>query len=175
MPLVRLEDTRGFRLEVQVDESRARYVTPGSRVPVLLDTTAGTPPREVLGEVTEVARAVDAGARSSLVKIDLPAVDGLRSGTFGRARFSGPARRTLVVPETALRRQGQVTSVFVVDGDRVRLRLVRVGEAADGRAEMIAGLDEGDLVVTNPQPGLADGQPVRPTSTARPAGDGGRR
>jgi hypothetical protein len=39
----------------------------------------------------EVSRAVDAEARTFLVKIALPDAPDLRSGEFGRARFAGTA------------------------------------------------------------------------------------
>ncbi len=38
MPLLRLEDTRGFRLEVRVDESRIGQIRNGDNVPVFLGT-----------------------------------------------------------------------------------------------------------------------------------------
>ena len=155
-PLLRLEDTRGFRLEVRVDESRLGQIHEGDRVPVLLGT--GTEP--VAGTVTEISRAVDADARASLVKIALPEVPGLRSGVFGKARLSGTRRRALTVPPAAIVRHGQLTSVFVVDGGVARLRLVDLRDT-----EVLAGLAEPEHVVVSPPAGLSDGRRVR---------DGGR-
>ena len=40
-PLMRLEDTRGFRLDVRVDESRIGQISPGAIVPVSLDSGTG--------------------------------------------------------------------------------------------------------------------------------------
>jgi hypothetical protein len=69
-----------------------------------------------------------------------------------------------VVPETAVVRRGQLASVFVVGQDgRARLRMVSVGDAANGRVEIAAGLDAGERVVTVPPAGLVDGAPVRET------------
>ena len=56
MPLLRLEDTRGFRLEVRVDESRIGEMRNGDSVPVFLGTGATS----ITGTVVEVSRAVDA-------------------------------------------------------------------------------------------------------------------
>ena len=86
MPLLRLEDTRGFRLEVRVDESRIGQIRNGDSVPVLLGAATALNP---YGTVVEVSRAVDADARAFLVKIALPDGPGLRSGEFGKARFAG--------------------------------------------------------------------------------------
>jgi RND family efflux transporter MFP subunit len=154
MPLLRVEDTRGFRLEVRVDESRVPAVTPGDAVRVLLDAdTPGATPID--GTVSEISRAVDADARAFLVKIALPETADIRSGTFGRAIFRGATRKGLRVPESAIVRRGQMTSVFVVENDTARLRLVSL----DGQ-EVLAGLSAGDLVVVNPPPELADGRRV---------------
>jgi RND family efflux transporter MFP subunit len=154
-PLMRLEDTRGFRLDVRVDESRAGQISPGAVVPVSLDSGAGGAATMVNGTAAEIGRAVDADARAFLVKITLPDTPGLRSGTFGRAHFSGRTRRALTVPAGALVHNGQVTSVFVVEKDVARVRLVNVSGN-----EVLAGLSEGDLVVATPPSALADGHRV---------------
>jgi RND family efflux transporter MFP subunit len=153
-PLMRLEDTRGFRLDVRVDESRIGQIAPRDVVPVSLDSGAGAA-ANVSGAVAEIGRAVDADARAFLVKITLPATTGLRSGTFGRAHFSVKARRALTVPAGALVHRGQVTSVFVVEKGIARVRLVNVSGT-----EVLAGLSEGDVVIVGAPPGLTDGRRV---------------
>lgn len=155
-PLMRVEDTRRFRLDVGVDESRIGRVSAGAAVAIALEEGSDDAARVVDGTVTEVGRAVDAGARSFLVKIELPADRGLRSGMFGRARFSTQPRRALTVPEAALVHRGQVTSVFVVEKDIARVRLVNVRGT-----EVLAGLSEGDVVIVTPPPTLTDGRRVK--------------
>ncbi len=154
-PLLRIEDSRAFRLEVTVDESRAPQIAPGQKVDVQLDPGAAGRTANVEGTVDEIARAVSADTRAFLVKVALPPVEGLRSGRYGHAQFRGTSKQALTLPEGALVRQGQVTSVFVVDGDRARLRLVNVS----GR-EVLAGLSPGEVVVVNPPPDLVDGRRV---------------
>jgi multidrug efflux pump subunit AcrA (membrane-fusion protein) len=154
MPLLRVEDLRGFRLEVRVDESRISRVQAGQPVEVILDVTSGTQ-QALTGTVAEVSRAVDVDARSFLVKIALPEGRDIRSGTFGRARFSAGTRRGLRLPDRALVRRGQLTSVFVVEEGIARLRLVNVSDH-----EILAGLSEGETVIVGPPPELVDGRRV---------------
>jgi RND family efflux transporter MFP subunit len=179
IPLLRMEQGGAMRVDVSLDESRAWVVKVGDAVDVLLDRgadSAGTEmpgvqnteatERRVTGHVTEIARAAEAGAHAFLVKIDLPPDVRAPSGTFARARFRGPSRRVLVVPRVALVRRGQLTSVFVVDGDRVRVRLVSAGDAERRSAaasvlEVLSGLDDGEHVVVDPPPGLRDSARVR--------------
>jgi HlyD family secretion protein len=157
-PIVRLEDTSAFRLDVRLDESRVANVTPGTRVEVVVDALAAGAP--LMGTVDEVARAVDVDARTFLVKVSLPSTAGLRSGLFGRLTAAGPRRRALTVPTSALVRRGQVTSVFVVEGGVARVRLVDVQSVDGNRAEVRAGLAAGDAVVVAPPPSLTDGRRV---------------
>lgn len=153
-PLLRLESLGARQVLARVDEARAEYVHAGDRVDVLID--AGT----LAGEVVEVARAVDADLRAFTVKIALPEGALPRSGTFARVLLPGPSRRAVVVPEGAVVRQGQVTSVFVVQDGVARLRLVCRGAGSPGLVEVLAGLEPGETVVSAPPPQLADGSPV---------------
>jgi RND family efflux transporter MFP subunit len=155
-PLMRVEDTRGFRLDVRVDESRAARISRGDTVRVLLDA-GGAGNEAIDGAVTEVSRAVAADTRTFLVKIALPETAAMRSGTFGRAVFRGPTRRALTLPPDALVRRGQMTSVFVVDNGVARMRLVSVSGT-----EVLAGLSEGDVVIVGAPPTVTDGRRVAP-------------
>jgi RND family efflux transporter MFP subunit len=183
MPLLRLEETAVSRLEVRLDESRAHFASPGQPVTVVFDVpvgatgavsgasgaddtgaaTGGTLVHD--GRVTEVARAVEAGAHAYLVKIELPRGLQVPSGVFARARFAGTARPALAVPQSAVVRRGQLTSVFVVDDGRARMRLVSLGRTIDGgqagMVEVLAGVDDGEQVIDRPSAALADGVRVR--------------
>jgi RND family efflux transporter MFP subunit len=151
-PLLHLEDTREFRLEVRVDESRLRRIRNGDRVPVFL----GDATSSITCTVVEISRAVDADARAFLVKIALPDAFGRRSGEFGKARFGGAPRRALTIPPSAIVRRGQLTSVFVVDQGVARVRLVSLSES-----EVLAGVTEAESVILSPPPAVTDGTRVR--------------
>lgn len=128
-------------------------MAPGTSVEVAVEAlgAAGT----LTGRVDEVSRAVDVDARTFLVKVTLPAAAGLRSGLFGRMRVAGPSQSGLLVPEGAVVKRGQMSSVFVVEGGVARIRLVEL----HGR-EVLAGLVEGERVVVVPPPALTDGRKV---------------
>lgn len=154
-PLLRLEDVRNLRLAVRVDESRVGAATVGARVPIVLDASASGETMTVDGEVVEVGRLDDASAHAYLVKIALPANARVEPGRFGRARFATRTRNGVVLPEGALRRQGQIASVFVVEDNVARLRMV------DMRGdEVVAGVNAGDTVVVRPPVDLVDGRRV---------------
>lgn len=156
IPLLRIESGGARQVVVRVDEARAAYVQPGDRVSVLIDVDG----RSVEGVVAEVARAVGPDQRTFTVKVSLPRTVTVRSGSFARVVFRGAPHRALVVPEHAIRRHGQVSSVFVVQDGIARLRLVQTGTASPDGVEVLAGLDSGESVVASPPPTLVDGSRV---------------
>jgi RND family efflux transporter MFP subunit len=159
-PLLVVEDPATYRLEVQLDEARATRVANGQIIPTRLDNARGDADGWLNGRIAEIAR-VDPASHAFLVKVDLPSSAQLRSGLFGRARFPGAPRRALTIPVSALVGRGQLTFVYLVDTDgRVRLRPISIGSSDNGRCEVLAGLREGDGVVTNPPASLTDGARV---------------
>jgi hypothetical protein len=84
---------------------------------------------------------------------------------FARVRFGGTAREALTIPQDAITRRGQVSTVFVVEDGVARMRLVQTGATEQGRVEILAGLDAGETVVISPPPALVDGQAVKATGT----------
>ncbi|HSW50623.1 MAG TPA: efflux RND transporter periplasmic adaptor subunit, partial [Bryobacteraceae bacterium] len=155
-PLAVVEQQELYRLEASVEESRMRDIRAGQGVAVALEALDHT----LAARVSEIMPSVDAASRSYIVKIDLPPVAGLRSGMFGRAIFTLGKRRALTVPAAAIREQGQLRSVLVVEGGHARARMITVGEALEDRREVLSGLNEGERIVFPVPVGIADGAPV---------------
>lgn len=152
--LLTLDDPRHYRLEAVVGESAIGRVRLGQTAPVVLDAVG----RTLEGRVAEMIPTSDPASRSMTVKLDLPAVPGLRSGMFGRARFPAGERSALLVPAGALVERGQITGVYVVDARNVaRLRLVTVGQRRGDRVEILSGLNPGERVVTGGADRVTDG------------------
>lgn len=155
-PLLILEQAGDFRLEATVEESRIAAVQLGDQVRVAVEALGTT----VEGRVSEIVPAVDAASRAFLVKIDLPggaALRDLRSGQFGRAAFRIGRRQAMSVPEAAVRRYGQLQSVFVSENGTARQRLVTLGPQSGGRVEVLSGLNPGERVVVTNVAALRDG------------------
>ncbi len=100
------------------------------------------------GTVVEVAPVADAASRTFLVKLDLPAAEGMRSGQFGRVWVPTGENKSIRVPASAVVIRGQMECVFVVANEHAQLRLVRTGKRSDGEVEILAGLSPGERVVS---------------------------
>jgi len=120
----------------------------GRAAPVVVDALDNT---ELRGKVVQIVPAADPGSRSFLVKIELPADVRLRSGLFGRAQFSRGERSSLLISQSAVVERGQLQGVYVLDLNRIAsLRYVTLGKKSGTQVEVLAGLQEGERLVTKP-------------------------
>jgi len=152
-PLLTIEQDGVYRLEASVDESRLPSARAGAPVEVALEGLD----RKLNARVSEVVPAVDAASRSSIVKIDLPAIPQLRSGMFGRAFFPLGTRKVVAVPASAIVERGQLQSVFVAEEGTARTRLITTGQRSKDAVEVLSGLNAGEKIVTPVPTGLEDG------------------
>lgn len=158
-PLVEVEDPTSFRVDVHVGESQVDRIKVGSTVGVRIDALG----RTLQGRIAQIAPALDPAVRSFLVKIDVPtgADAGLRSGLFGRAMIPVGEKQAILVPANAVSHRGQLTSVFIVDGESIaRLRLVTIGHTLGDKVEVLSGLDAGDKVIVDGGAAVTDGTKV---------------
>lgn len=155
-PLLVLEAPGALRFEARVPEGSAGLVTPGRQARVQIAGLPGT----LLATSAELDPAADAGSRTRLVKLDLPARDGLHAGSFGRLLLESGAAQAVTVAPSAIVRRGQLEAVFVVEDGLARLRLVRTARERDGAVEVVSGLAGGEQVAVSEAATLVDGQPV---------------
>jgi RND family efflux transporter MFP subunit len=148
VPILTLEDTRHYQLEISVDESDIQLIHAGQLLSVNLEALGG---KEIQGRVSRIVPAADAASRSFIVKVELPADSGLRSGLFGTARIARGERSSLLIPQSAVFSRGQLQGVFVVDANQVAgLRYVTLGHSAGKNVEILSGLQEGEKFVASP-------------------------
>lgn len=156
-PLLVLENTEQLQVVVAAPEGAVLKIKKG-------DTLAVTVPAAEFsqtGTVTEIGPSADTASRTALVKIRVQGGDSLRPGQYARVALpDGGGAKTLLVPETALFRFGQMERVFVTHNNTAQLRLVRSGEHREGQVEILAGLNGGEQVVVQGGERLVDGQPV---------------
>jgi RND family efflux transporter MFP subunit len=99
-----------------------------------------------------VLPAADIATHTVKVRLDLPAnAEGIIPGMFARAHFATGSARKLAIPADAVVRRSEVTAVYVVTGERVSLRQIRLGAAnAHGEIEVLAGLNPGEVIALDP-------------------------
>jgi hypothetical protein len=86
------------------------------------------------------------------VRIDLAGrIAGLAPGTFVKVGFVTGESRVMLVPRQAVVERSELRAVYVVGADgRVALRQVRLGRVTGDFVEVLAGLEQGERVATDP-------------------------
>jgi len=162
MPLFVLEDLSRVKIKLTVPESDVLALKPGDDALVRVDVLA----EELPARIRRILPAGDPRSRTFEVDLELSNPEGrLRSGMFARAGFQRGTRDAVLVPLSAVVQRGQLRGLFVIDeGERARLRWVRLGRESEGRIEVLSGLAAGERFVVAPPQGLADGVRVEPIS-----------
>lgn len=155
VPLLSLESGGGYRVALVVDEKFASAVRIGLPLKVSVE---GRQPVEV--KVSEIVPTLDASTRSLTMKANLPSIEGVRNGAFASGEWNGGQKEMLSVAESAIRESGQLQMVFVLDGSKARSRMVSLGEARQGRREVLNGLKAGEKVLLDVTDALVDGAEV---------------
>jgi multidrug efflux pump subunit AcrA (membrane-fusion protein) len=143
-PLLTIEDNRHYWLDAAVPESQLPGIRRGQTLRIAVEA-AGLATNAT---VSEILPAADPATRTALVRLDLPARGGLRSGLFGRIWIPAGRRQVLQVAREALIERGQLQGVYVVGQDNIaRFRLIRTGAARPSGIEVLSGLSAGEQIV----------------------------
>lgn len=154
--LVGIEDPKLLLLEADVPEGLGANLHTGAKLTVDVDALK----TEFEGTVREMAPIADPETRSVRIKVQLPETPGLLPGQFARLRVPIREVPQLRVPRRALVERGQLELVFVAETNHARLHLVKSGKRYQDTVEILAGLEPGEMVVTEGAMMLVDGQPL---------------
>ena len=172
-------DMNSLEIEVDVNESYISRVGPGQDADAVLDaypdwhiparviTLVPTADRQKATVLVRLAfnSSPESGASRATAKVKpldpriLPdmaiKVTFLREGDRDSTATDGRQPVSLV-PRPAIRNSGNENFAFVVRGDTVERRAIRLGGTDGDRVEVLAGLQPGDRVVLSPPANLAD-------------------
>jgi RND family efflux transporter MFP subunit len=124
----------------------------------VLFRTDAFPDRQLEGRVREITPMGDVVAKTYRIKIALPDDTPLKPGMSVEANIVTRERPdALLVPAGAL----QGDAVFVIDGNRLRKREVKIGIRGTRAVEVLSGLKDGERVVAPAPTDLKDGERVR--------------
>jgi RND family efflux transporter MFP subunit len=155
-PLVEIEDPTHLRFEADVPEALIDEISSGARLPVRIASRKDS----IEGVVVEMAPVAEAVSRTYRVTLDLPVLPGLRAGQFGRVAVPTGQATVPHVPSSAVFQRGQLEYVVVAVAGRAQLRLVRTGKRLAADAEVISGLEVGEMVVVLEPDRVREGQPL---------------
>lgn len=166
-PIATLDDISTIKLDFTVPE---RFIGVLERGAPVRARSAAYDNEEFTGVVTNIDSRVDPVTRTVVVRAEIDNEAGrLLPGMLMLASLQRDLRTAIVTPELAVLRDGAQSFVYAVvdDGEgalSVVRRNVETGSRRDGFIEIVSGLNEGDLVVSEGVNRLRPGAPVRITT-----------
>jgi RND family efflux transporter MFP subunit len=163
--LIKLQAVAVMRVHTWVSEADVRQLRAGGEAVVRLSGLAG---QELQAVVEWVGVKADSQTGNFPVKLILQqASDAVRPGMTATATIIGLQRNdVLLLPELALVDHNRRRVVFVVEEGIARLREPSLAAGFSNRLQVLAGLEEGDVVVVAGHRALIDGAPVSILGTA---------
>lgn len=174
-----IASTEDLEISADLPAAEAGHLEPGTALTVVVPEDGVRLP----ARVTRVGPALEDRSRTFRVEASVETggtATPLLPGMYVRLELMRPGLETRWIPVDAVVRQGQLTGVYVVESDTLRLRWVRLGEARSDAIELLAGLRGEVRLVRAPGPELADGSAVtgievRPWSPALEPGSAAER
>ncbi|TKA89604.1 efflux RND transporter periplasmic adaptor subunit [Guyparkeria sp. SB14A] len=168
-PLLMLMGSGDREVQVEVDDQAYARLDEGDSLEVSYRDADGNP-ASFTAEVLRLVSAADPITRTHTVKLSVPAELSLTPGNFVTVSVVLDQKAAILVPAGAVHDRGGMQGVFVLDDeDRARFRLVRVGQERGDQVVVLAGLRDGDRVITEAEGRLANG--VRVVSGNAAEGD----
>jgi multidrug efflux pump subunit AcrA (membrane-fusion protein) len=167
-PMLNFADVEYLQVEVDVP-ARLR---PGLREGMMINAELDVSHRRVPVRVAQIFPMADPQRHTVKIKFDLP--QGVAEpGMYAKVLvpdFNAPAQANPVIPASAVRYNGSLPGVYVLDDQgNVQLRLVRVGEPVPGgMITVLSGLRPGERVLADPPPGVAAGWSTEAKAPAGP-------
>ncbi len=159
MPVIAVVRVDPLKAIAEIPEKMAPWIKDGQAVELHVDAY---PSRTFEGRMSRVSPAVNTATRAFPFEALVPNRDAvLKPGTFARVHIdSGKEDPVLTLPYSALQYRYGVNRVFVVDGEKLTVRELKVGDRMGERIEILSGVNAGDRVAVTDVEKLVDGAKV---------------
>jgi HlyD family secretion protein len=167
--VVSLADLTDLQVELDISQTDFAKLKMGQRAEIVPEAY---PNLKYTGAIGEIAPEANRAKATVQVKVQVEAPDEqLRPEMSARVNFLAdaapkaqaeqPSVSRAIVPAGAVVRSGDAAFVFVVKGDRVEQRTVRLGDQSGDGFFVLDGLSGGERVVTTGADTLSDGDRVK--------------
>jgi multidrug efflux pump subunit AcrA (membrane-fusion protein) len=159
MPVMAIVKLDPLKVTAEMPERMAPWITTGRPLELHVDAY---PNRTFTGKITRISPAVNTSTRAFAFEAVVPNAEALlKPGTFARVHVeSDKVDAVLTLPYSALQYRYGVNRVFVVQGDRLAVRELQVGDRMGDRIEIVSGVKEGERVAVTDVDSLAEGERV---------------
>ncbi|MGQ9818420.1 MAG: efflux RND transporter periplasmic adaptor subunit [Candidatus Kapaibacteriales bacterium] len=156
--LFNLVDISTLRIKIQVPENDILKIKEGDKVQIISDLK---PDLILDGKIQSIGAKADESRTFPVEILVKNERNFLRAGMFVRVRIPSISKgKTLLIPREALVGSIKNPQVYVVENQIARLRNIKLGTEVGKKLEVLSGLSEGELVVTNGLINLKDSTKV---------------
>jgi RND family efflux transporter MFP subunit len=144
----------------EIPEKMAPWIKLGQAAELHVDAY---PDKAIGGKVSRISPAVNTATRAFPFEALVPNGDALlKPGTFARVHIeSSKIDQVMTLTYAAIQYRYGVNRVFVVTGDRLAARELKVGERLGERIEVLSGVKSGEQVAITDVDKLTDGDRVQ--------------
>jgi RND family efflux transporter MFP subunit len=159
VPVISVVRVDPLKVTSEIPEKMAPWIHVGEAIALHVDAF---PDKTITGKISRISPAVNPASRAFPFEALVPNADAaLKPGTFARVHItSGKIDEVVTVPYAAIQYRYGVNRVFVLDGEKLDARELKVGERLGERIEVMSGVDPGALVAVTEPDKLADGMRV---------------
>lgn len=163
--VVTLADMASLQIEVDVSETNINKITIGQPCDIQLDALSGM---HFQGKVHMIVPTADRSKATVMVKVRfvdrdqriLPEMSA-KVAFLSREVAQDERKPITAVNASALVTKNSTTSLFVLQGEKVKETAVQTGRQLGDMVEIVSGVKAGDKVVLKPDPGLRDGATIK--------------
>jgi membrane fusion protein, multidrug efflux system len=165
--LFKLAKTDTLRMYVSVPQSHARMVQTDVPVTVALREFQG---KAFAAKVMRTAGALDAQSKTLTTEVHIPNTDGaLLAGMYAQVKFAlTQSEPSILIPANTLIVRADGPQVAAVANDVVSMRKVTLGRDLGTQIEVLAGLNDKEMIITNPTDAMREGVAVKSVQPPSP-------
>lgn len=154
-----IADISVLKTVIHVPEGQVAGISVGNEAQVLLPAY---PDKKIIGKITRIAPVADLPSHTFAAEISVDNSQGLLAGVYANVNLvAQPKENVLTIPVHAIVMRDDQQTVFVADAEGViQRRVLTVGYSNDKVAEIVSGLEESDLIVTEGHNKLREGSRI---------------
>ncbi len=147
VPAIRVINFSNLKVKSDVAESYASKIKKGSEVVIHFPDTQDS----IVSKVDFVSRAINNSSRTFSVEVLLDSKKEYHPNMVARLSINDyqSTEPSIIVPVRSIQKdENNLEFVFIANGNTAKKQLIKIGKTYNGKAEIISGLKDGDVLIT---------------------------
>ncbi len=157
--LFSIADISVLKTVIHVPEGQVAGLAVGNEAQVALPAY---PDKKIVGKITRIAPVADLPSHTFAAEVSVDNSQGLLAGIYANVSLTAqPKENVLTIPVHAIVMRDDQQTVYTPDAEGViQRRVLTIGYSDDKVAEILSGLDENDIIVTEGHNKLREGSKI---------------